>query len=200
MTPDYHTLLGIAAALINLCGYLPYIRNILLGKTKPHPFTWFVWGSLTGIGFFAQLAAGAGTGAWILGAASFECLLTAVLALRWGEKRITALDWCCFAGALGSLILWQLTANPLLAVILVTLTDGLAFVPTYRKAYVRPNEETITTFALGVVAFSISLVALQSFNLTSALYPAFIAISNFAFVVMLLIRRAAVGRRLPNTQ
>jgi hypothetical protein len=64
---DYKTILGLVATGIAFVSYLPYFRDILANRTKPHAFSWLVWASLTGISFFGQLAVGAGPGAWVMG-------------------------------------------------------------------------------------------------------------------------------------
>jgi hypothetical protein len=189
---DYRIALGIIASVIGTVSYLPYFINIFKGKTKPHVFSWFVWGLLTGIAFFAQMAKGAGAGAWVTGLTAFFCLIIAMIALFRGEKGVTKSDWFCFIGALCGLLLWKLTSNPLLAVLLVTTTDALAFTPTFRKAYFKPYEETVSTFALNTIKFIFGLIALQSFNLTTWLYPASLVLMNGWFVIMVLLRRKSI--------
>lgn len=194
MTYDYHFLFAAGAAFFTIWCYIPYVRDIFRGTTKPHPFTWFVWALINIIAFFAQLAAGGGAGAWVTATVATGCLIIAILSLARGERRITTLDWLCFVGALLSLILWRVSNDPFVAIVFVTLTDALASVPTFRKSYLRPHEETASTYALGVIGFALELAAFQSFNQTTALYPVFIVIMNGALVVMLLLRRRQLGR------
>ena len=77
---------------------------------------------------------------------------------------------------------------------LAALVDTLGFVPTFRKAYQKPREETTTTFSFGAIKFAISLAALESFSLTTALFPAVLVLSNSAFVIMVLLRRRALAK------
>lgn len=186
---DYKIILGIIAAAVGFIGYIPYFRDIFKGKTKPHVFSWFVWCLLTGIAFFAQIAEGAGPGAWVTGFAAITCLVVAVLAIFRGEKKITLSDWLSFIGALLGLLLWRLTDNPMLAVILITITDALAFVPTIRKAYYKPYEETIAAWLSYSLKFFIGLMALESYNVTTMLYPSALAVMNGSFALMLYVRR-----------
>src|SRR3989344_7062194 len=140
--PDSKTLLGILATVIGIIGYIPYFVDIFRGKTKPHVFSWFVWTLLTSIAFFAQVAGDAGPGAWVTGLTAMVCLVITLLAFTRGEKEITRLDWMSFVGALLGIILWIKNQDPLPSVILVTLVDAIAFIPTFRKSYHKPNEET----------------------------------------------------------
>lgn len=191
---DYQLVSGVFASVLGLIGFVPYFRDILNGSTKPHPFSWFVWGLVSGIAFLAQLSAGGGVGALITGIGAVGCFAVAALALSRGEKRIVALDWWSLAGALAALVLWQLTDNPLSATILVMLTDALASIPTFRKAYLRPHEETVATYTFGTIGFSFGLLGLRSFNLTTVLFPAYVALANAGLVALLLIRRRQLDK------
>ena len=186
---DYKIAFGMAAVVISFLGYIPYFRDIINKKTKPHVFSWFIWSLAGGIGFFAQIISGAGSGAWILGLGFTISAIITILAFRQGEKTITLSDWVAFSGALLGLILWRLTDNPLLAIIFIIITDGLAFVPTFRKAYHKPYEETFISWFFSSFKFLLALVATQSYSLTTVLYPLYLFLSNGAFALMLLVRR-----------
>ena len=185
--------LGVLATLIGLVSYIPYFRDIFNGKTKPHFFSWFIWALLTGIAFFAQVTENAGPGAWVTGLTAFICLLIAILALSKGEREITKSDWLCFVSALIGIIVWIKTDNPFFAVILVTLVDAVAYIPTFRKSYYRPQEETLIEYELATLKFFIALFALQSLSVSTWLYPVSLVLTNGAFVVMNIVRRNQLG-------
>ena len=54
---------SMTAILITFVAFIPYIISILQGKTKPHMFSWVIWGSTTMVVFFAQLEDQGGMGA-----------------------------------------------------------------------------------------------------------------------------------------
>jgi len=190
----YQIILGYSATLLALISFVPYFRDIFRGKTKPHVFTWFVWGLLTGTAFFVQISEGAGIGAWVTGIESLGCFAITVLALWHGEKNITRVDWVCFVAALGGIVLWKLTDNPLLAIILIALVDILAFIPTFRKAYYKPQEETVSQFSLSAMKWVLGIAALESFALTIWLYPAVLVFLDSSLVIMLLVRRKQLAK------
>lgn len=192
---DYKTILGIIAVAIGLAGYIPYFRNIFYGKTKPHVFSWFVWSLLEGTAFFAQVSKGAGAGAWVTGVTALLCFGVFVAAISRGEKNITRLDWMSLVGAFLGLALWAVTDNSLYAVVLVSTTDLLGFIPTFRKSYHKPYEETATLYALSSLKLAVALFALESYNLTTVLYPASLVLTNAVFVTMLLMRRKVFTER-----
>ncbi|OGG79822.1 hypothetical protein A3A39_00900 [Candidatus Kaiserbacteria bacterium RIFCSPLOWO2_01_FULL_54_13] len=186
---DYHVVLGGLAVVIGLVSYVPYFRDIVRGATKPHPFSWFVWGFVSGIAFLAQIVKDGGPGAWATGITSIACFVIAAFAFFRGERGITKFDWVCFIGAMAGIVFWRITNEPLSAVIIVTIVDGLGFAPTFRKAYLKPYEETLSTYVLSLLKWGLGLIALTSVNLTTILFPGAIFVMNLGFVVMVLIRR-----------
>jgi uncharacterized membrane protein YhfC len=189
----YRDAIGIAATAIALISYIPYFRDIIARRTRPHAFTWLIWGTLTAIAFVGQLVGHAGPGAWVTAFTALVCLVIAGIAVFDGERDIMRLDWIAFAGAGIALICWFLTRGPLLSVILITVIDNLGFVPTLRKSYERPYEETMSTYAMSGLKWILGLIALERFTVTTALFPLAIVIASWLFVVMLLIRRRQVG-------
>jgi hypothetical protein len=55
---------GVLSLIISVVSYVPYARSIFVANTKPHAFTWLVWGTVMAITFFAQLSDKAGAGSW----------------------------------------------------------------------------------------------------------------------------------------
>lgn len=186
---DYDLAFSIIGSFFGIIALFPYVRDVFRATTKSHPFTWFVWALINVIAFFAQLAGGAGIGAAITGVVAFECFVIAVFSLWRGEKRIVALDWWCLFGALTGVVLWRVTQDPFIAVVFVVIADAVCSVPTFRKSYWRPNEETVSSYVLGAIRAVFGLLALASFNPTTALYPAFTLLSDAAISVLLFVRR-----------
>lgn len=46
--------LSVIAIVLTLVAFIPYIISILSGMTKPHVFSWVIWGITTFIVFLAQ--------------------------------------------------------------------------------------------------------------------------------------------------
>lgn len=190
---DYKIILGIISIILALVSFLPYLFNLLKNKTKPHVFSWFIWGLLMITGFFAQISRGGGSGAWITFVASILSFAIFFIAFfKYKIDYLQKIDWFCFFGALFGIFLWILTRNPLMAVIIITLTDAIAFIPTFRKAYNKPYEETTFLYLLSAFSWFFGLLALQSFNLTTVLYPASLVLTNSLFVTFLMLRRLKI--------
>lgn len=161
------------------------------GTKKPHCFTWNIWGLTTSVVFFSQLSEGAGPGAWVTGVSALLCFVIVGLSLWKNPKlEITRLDWVFFIAAMCSLPLWYFTSTPLWSVILLCVIDMAGYVPTLRKAYVLPHEESALLFAVQSVKCALAIAALEVYSLTTALFPATILMMN-----LLLIATIAAGHR-----
>jgi hypothetical protein len=72
-------LLSAAGIALTFVMFVPYIRSIHRGQTKPHVFSWVVWGFGTFVVFLAQLADGGGLGAWPIGVSGLITIYIAAL-------------------------------------------------------------------------------------------------------------------------
>src|SRR5882724_13674059 len=84
---------GLLSLTLAVVSYVPYVRSIFVSNTKPHAFTWLVWGTVMAIAFVAQLSDRAGAGSWATGLSAAFCLGIGIIALFRGEKHITRGDW-----------------------------------------------------------------------------------------------------------
>jgi len=185
------SLLSFVAIVLTFVGYVPYVRSILRRETKPHVFSWIIWGSTTFIGFFAPIEGGGGAGAWPIGVSGTVALLVAFLAWRFrGDTSVTASDRLFFGLALASLPLWYLTADPLWSVVVLTLADTLGIGPTLRKAYRYPAEENLTFWTLFVVRNGVASAALERWSTTTLLFPVVTGASCLGLVFLVLWRRS----------
>lgn len=187
----YQVILGALAVLIGFVGYGFYIQGILAGKVKPHAFSWLVWGILTAVGFFAQIVGGGGPGTWVTGFTAAMSFVFFIVGLGSSSRAlITRSDWIFFIGALLAIPPWYLTGNPLWSVIIITVIDAIAYIPTFRKAYQDPDTESLRHSSLQCLKFIFGIIALKSFSLVTMLYPASLVLANGAFVAMLALRRS----------
>jgi hypothetical protein len=194
---ELKTIIGIVAVVLTFIGYIPYIRDILKGKTEPHLYSWILWSVVTAIAFALQMSDNAGSGAWVTAAACLLCTTVFVLSLiKKSKKDIVWTDTLFFVLALISLALWLIAKQPVLSAILTTTTDLLGFVPTVRKSWNRPYTETTSFYYINSFRFALAVVALQRYTLLTALYPIAWLIANGAFALMLSLRR----RRIPKPQ
>ena len=189
---DIKTAIGITAVIIAIVGYVPYFRDLLAGKTKPHAFSWLIWGVLNAVAFAGAVHDKGGAGAWSVGLTAVALFTIFGIALKKGEKDIKPFDWACLIGSGLSLVLWAITSEPLTAIILITVIDALGFLPTVRKSWRKPHQETLSTFALNTLKYLLVVLALESYTWVTTLFPLSLVVMNGLFVLMLVMRRRQV--------
>ena len=186
----YKELFSGFAIILTFYAFLPYIHSIIQNKTKPHVFSWIIWGTTTFIVFLAQLADQGGLGAWPIGVSGIISLCVAVLAyLKKADNSITKIDWLFFTVAMLAIPFWYLTSNPLWAVIILTIIDVIGFGPTIRKAFHKPHEEQRMFYMIFVIRNIFVLIALENYSLTTTLFPITTAIASFLLVAIVTYRR-----------
>lgn len=175
--------------------FVPYIRSILAGRTRPHVFSWVTWGLGTAVAGCAQLAGGGGVGAWPILASGIITFWVAWLAYRRrGDASITRLDWVFFLVALSALPAWFLASDPLWAVVVLTTVDLLGFGPTFRSAWTRPHSERVNFYALAALRNLVSLPALERLSATTVLFPAATGAACVVLAALIAVRRRAAAR------
>lgn len=185
--------IGIIAVILTFVGYIPYIKDTIKGKTKPHIYTWFIWGLVTLIAYFLQVTGGAGPGALVTLAAALVCFFIFLLGARNGDRDITKSDTVFLIMALIALGLWLFAKQPVLSVILLSTIDMLGFIPTIRKSWNKPYEETLFSYEMNTFRFALAIIALEQYTLVTALYPVSWIIANGLFSIFLIVRRRQLG-------
>lgn len=195
MTIDTHSkeILGLITCILGIIAYIPYLSDIYKGKTHPHTFSWLVWTLVVGTGYFGQVSDGGGAGAWGTGTGTGTgatlCLIVFICSLKSGEKDITLLDWVCLISCLIGIYIWWITDTPLWTMIIVSLVDTLAYVPTFRKAYLKPFSETLSLYCLSEVKILLGIIALENFSFITLIFPATMLTTNLFFITMVINRR-----------
>lgn len=172
------------AAAINLTGTLTYFKALLSGKVKPNRITWGLWILPALITIFAQIEEGVGkqvvltmsavTGPILIFTASFF-----VESSYWQlQRRDYALGFLSVIG----LVLWQITGEGYLAIILALTADFFASLPTLIKSYTHPESEDPYTYGLCVLAASIAMLTIDNW-----------VFEEYAFMVWMFIFCGAVS-------
>lgn len=191
---DIKQVVGILATVLVFAGYIPYLRDIAKGKTKPHIYSWFVGGVVAIIIFALQVNGGAGTGSLVTLAAGAMCLLVIALGIIHKSKvDIIWIDTLFLILAFLALGLWLFAKQPVLSAILATAIEVLGFLPTVRKSWNRPFTETLQFYYLNTLRFGFAIFALQTYTIVTTVYPVIWVLFNGFFALMLIIRRKQVA-------
>ena len=187
---EIKNILGLVATVLVFIGYIPYLRDVVNGKTKPHLYSWLLWSFVTLIAFGLQLSDGAGSGSLVTLVAGLMCLVVIGLGLwKKSQVKIVKIDTVFLLLAFVALGLWLIAKQPVLSAILVTLIDLLGFAPTVRKSWHQPHSETLSFYYLNFFRFGLAIIALQNYSVVTALYPLTWLVANGLFALVLIVRR-----------
>ena len=182
-------IIGAIAVVLTFLAYIPYYRDILKGKTRPHIYSWSLWGLLTILIVALQIKGGAGPATWVTAAAGLLCIGVVVLSLKNGKKDITTTDTITAILSLIAIAFWLIAKQPIIAIILVVIADILAFFPTVRKSWNQPHTETLSLYITNTLRFSLALLAIENYTILSSLWLIAWAVANGLFSIMLIVRR-----------
>jgi hypothetical protein len=190
--------LGALSVLIMVVAYAIYLRQTFHRQVLPHPLSWFLFGSTTLVTYCVQAAKGAGPGSWVTGLTAVSCFV--IFAYSWYRGRVLAHspgDWVFFWGAFGVLGCYiasiLLDVDSTFSAAVAAAADLIAYAPSVRKGWNKPNDDSVTSYLLNSAKFIPSLFALGSYSVATCLLPAALVLANAAFAGMLLWRRVRLA-------
>jgi hypothetical protein len=186
---DFKIIFAGVSSIVGIACFIPYLRDIFRGTTKPHIYTWFIWATLQAIVAAAMWSSGAGVAIASSVIGAVLCSFIFALSFSYGTKNITRFDTICLFGALITLAAYLLFHDPLFSVIAATLTDIIGTLPTVRKAYKEPQTETASTHILSGVSGAFALAAIANFTLTTSLYLFAVTILDTSCGILVWIRQ-----------
>ncbi len=183
MLPESFAIIG---AIIGSVGGLYYLYDTIVGKAQPNRITWLLWGVFPMVVFVAQRAQGVAGISWISFVSGFLPLL--IFAASYLNKKAywksNPRDYYLMAAAIIGIILWAITDNPNLALLLALLADILAAIPTLIKSCTHPQSESWIGYAISAVGFGIGLLSVQTYNFESTTFVAYVFILNGTFAIL----------------
>ncbi|HEX7042344.1 MAG TPA: hypothetical protein VF189_03775 [Patescibacteria group bacterium] len=148
------------SAIFVVVGPITYIVSIAKGQTRPHRMTRFILAFVLTLNFVSIVAAGGNFGAQIFAGITFlQALVVFVMSLWRGIGGSSTFDWVCFVVAVGGIIGWKVTGNPLFGVWFAILADIAAYLPAIIKTYHKPKTESPWYYAFSGLAALLSLIA-----------------------------------------
>jgi uncharacterized membrane protein len=178
---------GILTAILPLVAAIPYIRDILRKKTKPQRASFLIWAILGLIAFFTQLAEGAEWSLLLPAADTLAVVVIFLLAIRYGMGGFNKEDKLALGFAVLGLVLWYLTNEPLVALIITIMIDATATVLTVHKTYKNPHTETFISWFLATMSGFTAIFAVGEMDPTLLAYPIYIFLANGAVAIAIVL-------------
>ena len=185
---------GYLSGIAILISFVPYIRDIFAGKTKPERISWLIWAILGSIAFFSQLAKGASYSLIMTGVMAMGDLLTFALAIKCGLGGFLKRDIIALIGAGIGLFLWYITEEAAVALFIVIGIDATGAILTVLKSYEKPTTETVSSWVFCAIGGFLGCVAVGSFNLVLLAFPFYIFLASLAILISIKLgfRRIAL--------
>ncbi len=187
------TALADIAGLIVALASIPYIVNILKGKTHPNLVTWITWSVVNLMSTIATLSTGAVQSATLIGGATIGTVVITVLAFRHGVKRYTAFDIGCQVLAVIGIIAWRATSNANLAIAIAQVVILIAALPTWHHAWTDPFAETWESFAFASFAGILTFLSLSSYTFSTLASVIVLEFNSLLIAAIVLSRRRVLA-------
>jgi hypothetical protein len=188
-------MLGGLSVAIMVVAYAIYLRQAAAHGIRPHPFSWFLWGLVTGVAYLVQVAEHGGAGSWVVGLTALSCFVIGGFSLLRHRWQFHWFDWASVGVGLLVLTYYLAARNATESAVLATTTDVIGYGSTIRKGWAEPERDSATSFALNSAKFVPALFALESRSVATCLYPATLVVMNAFVAVMLLWRRRQLRGR-----
>jgi len=173
---QYLQYLVIIGALAQLFGCVSYIKDTLLGETKPNKISWLLWSVAPLIATFAALSDGVRWAVLPTFMAGFGPLLVFIASFmnKNAYWELSKFDYICGICSVLALILWGVTKEPVVAIVFSIASDGFAAVPTLIKAWKHPETESVAPYATGLFGAMTSFSAIKIWNFSSVAFPIYL--------------------------
>ncbi|MDF7663724.1 hypothetical protein PT282_03450 [Bifidobacterium sp. ESL0763] len=180
-------LLVFAGACVSVAFSCSYIVSTIKGTVKPNRITWLLWAVSPMIATFAALSTGVSWSILPVFTAGFMPLLVFLASFlnKGSYWKIGPVDWCCGALSIIALVLWAITKEPNLAVMLSILSDGLAALPTYIKIFKAPRTERAYYYLGGLFSATTSLVAAPNHHFATIAFAVYLVCLDASLMVFI---------------
>lgn len=183
--------------VINAIGLSSYFLDTIKGKIKPNKVSFALWSLAPLIAFLAEFKQGVGIQSlMVLSTGLFPIIiLIGTFLNKKAYWKITKFDLYCGAFSLVGLLLWQVTKVGNIAIFFSILADGLAYVPTIRKAYTNPETESAWPWFAVALNGLFTLLTIKSWNFANSAFPLYFLLAN---LVVFIVVQFKLGKRKKN--
>jgi hypothetical protein len=185
---------GYLSGIFIILSFLPYLISIFKGQTKPERASWLLWVILGGIAFSSQLAKGASASLWLPAFQTIGDIFILILSIKYGMGGLLKRDKVAFVVAGLSLILWYITREPIIALLLAILIDATGATLTAIKSYEHPTTESISAWVLTGFGGFFAIFAVGNWNWVLLLFPIYTFLANVAIVSSIKLGQRVVHK------
>lgn len=178
-------LLVFAAAIASLLAAGLYIRAMIKGKARPNRVTWLMWSIAPFIATAAEIYSGvtwAVIPVFMTGFAPFLIFCASFFTKAYW--RLSKFDYFCGGVSALALVLWVVTMEPILSIILAIAADAIASIPTLKKAWRNPETESVWPFLTGIFNAVAALLVAVTWSFNEVSFPLYLLGLNILLVLV----------------
>ncbi|MEL6691150.1 MAG: hypothetical protein AAFP28_12620 [Pseudomonadota bacterium] len=188
---------GLISATLSLLAFAPYMRDTLRGSTRPFRASWLIWSVLSSISLASQIAEGATMSLFYAGAQCGGTLFIFTLSIWRGMGTfLRGSDAVVLLAALVGLVFWYASDNAAYALFISCGISLLGGSVTVYKAYLDPDSETMSFWAISFVASLFAMASVGRVDAVLMAYPAYLLILKSSIITAMIMGRG-VQRRAP---
>lgn len=187
---DIQASLGIIGGILLTLSYIPYIVSTLKKQSQPHLYTWIIWTMTQAVATIAILEGDGGYFSAVgIGVAAVLSFIIMLLSIPYGTQNVTKFDTVALTVGIAAMLVWWKLDSPVIAIFMISLIDGIGFLPTFRKTWHEPWSESLTAWTLFVGGNILILFALEHYNLLTTVYIVTVTIASAALILLSKHRR-----------
>jgi hypothetical protein len=194
---DWFAVFGFASVIISTSALVPYIRDMLRGKTLPLRSTWLIWTVLATMSFLSNVSAGATDSLLFVGVETWETALIFVLSIRFGMGSfLRRSDLHVLAIAACGVLLWWITSNEVWALAIAISVSALGGLVMMVKTYQHPGSETVSCWVLSALAAGCGVISVGRWDPVLLAYPVYLFLLYLGILLAIWLgRRNADAQR-----
>lgn len=174
--------IGYAAGILGFVPFVFLIISMRKGVTKPNLAGWVLYTVAMIMIVASSVALGAWQAVWLAMAYVVGQSIVILVSLKTGYFSFSRFDYACLSLSLFGLLLWIFTNNPLYALVLNVAVDALGTLAIANKLFHHPGTEDTKAWSLSLAVATLNVFAVASFDLSNALYPAYLIFANVLIV------------------
>ncbi len=184
----------ILATLIGAVGSFVYLVEVVKGKIKPNRVSFILWALPPLISAYANIKNGGGMESLMTFSVGFFPLLIflATFVNKKSVWKLTGFDFLCGALSLSGFVLWQVTKEGYLAILLSIISDFLAGIPTLVKTYKHPETELAWPWLMPVIGEILVLTTLKQVTFLNSGFMIYVTIFN---TTIYLLTQSKIGKK-----
>jgi hypothetical protein len=184
MAPLFSTL----AFLLSLGAIAPYVWNVATGKVTTTLSTWVAW-ALMNAALLAGIISAGGMSWQVLAFVVGNLSVVAAGIYSGAQLKLTKLDIGCLGIVILAIIMWAVSGNPVVGVVMSTVGLAAGVVPLLKHVWENPEQEFMYPWAIFALGSIFALLGVTTPSISTLLPPIF-------FLSMQLLLIFLISRKL----